>query len=109
MLGSMGLMGAGFVVTFAAAKEVIHPDLSGMAVSTVNTGCFIGTALMQPLFGYIMDKFWNGKIADGIRVYSTMDYTYGFYLVLIFAVIAILGALRLHETGGRNIVAANNR
>lgn len=109
LFGIMGLMGAGFVVTFAAAKEVIHPNLSGMAVSTVNTGCFIGTALMQPLFGYVMDKFWNGRIVDNIRVYSTTDYTYGFYLVLLFAVIAILGALRLHETGGRNIVAANNR
>ncbi len=105
----MGLMGAGFVVTFAAAKEVIHPDLSGMAVSTVNTGCFIGTALMQPLFGYVMDTFWDGRIVDGIRMYSTTDYTYGFYLVLLFAAIAIIGALRLHETGGRNIIATNNR
>lgn len=109
LFGIIGLMGAGFVVTFAAAKEVIHPALSGMAVSIVNTGCFIGTAIMQPLFGYIMDKFWNGRIVDNIRVYSMTDYTYGFYLILIFGVIAILGALRLHETGGRNLVATNNR
>jgi hypothetical protein len=26
------------------SKEIIHSDLSGMAVRVVNTGCFIGTA-----------------------------------------------------------------
>lgn len=109
LFGFMGFMGAGFVVTFAAAKEVIHPSLSGMAVSIVNTGCFIGTALMQPLFGYVMDRFWNGTMTGGIRVYSVLDYTYGFYLVLVFAVIAVFGAFYLHETGGRNIVVANKK
>ncbi len=107
LFGFMGLMGAGFVVTFAAAKEVIHPDLSGMAVSVVNTGCFIGTAMMQPLFGRIMDVFWDGTMAGGIRIYSAADYQNGFLLVIIFSVVAIVGALRLHETRGRNIVAEN--
>lgn len=107
LFGFMGLMGAGFVVTFAAAKEVIHPHLSGMAVSVVNTGCFIGTAIMQPLFGYIIDHFWDGQVVDGVRLYSASDYNHGFIVVLIFAVIAVLGALRLKETHCKNIMADN--
>lgn len=103
----MGIMGAGFVVTFAAAKEVIDPSLSGMAVSVVNTGCFIGTALMQPLVGYVMDLSWKGDIQQGIRIYSGSDYSFGFILMLIFGIVALLGALRLRETGGKNIVAEN--
>jgi MFS family permease len=51
----MGFSASGFVITFAAAKEIVHPQLSGMGVSVVNTGCFIGTALAQPLFGYIAE------------------------------------------------------
>lgn len=105
IFGFMGMMGAGFVVTFAAAKEVIHPHLSGMAVSVVNTGCFIGTAVMQPLFGYIVDKSWNGKIDEGIRVYSANNYSHGFMLVIIFSFIAVAGAVKLRETNCRNIVA----
>lgn len=107
LFGFMGLMGAGFVVTFAAAKEVIHPHLSGMAVSVVNTGCFIGTAIMQPLFGYIVDRSWDGQIVDGVRLYSAGDYNHGFMVVLFFAVIAVLGALRLKETNCKNIMADN--
>ena len=104
LFGFMGLMGSGFVVTFAAAKEIIHPNLSGIAVSVVNTGCFIGTALMQPLFGYVVDRFWNGTLLDNVRVYAASDYNNGFIIVLIFAAIAIIAALFLRETNGRNTV-----
>ena len=98
LFGSLGFAGSGFVLTFAAAKEIIHPELSGMAVSVVNTGCFIGTAIMQPLFGYIADLTWAGTIDKGIRVYSATDYHNGFIAMLVFAVIAVIGAFRVRET-----------
>lgn len=105
IFGFMGVSGSGFVLTFAAAKEIIDPNLSGMAVSVVNTGCFIGTALMQPLFGSLADLAWNGKIVDGIRIYSESDYSRGFMLMLLFAVIAFIGSFRIQETFCRNISA----
>jgi len=105
LFGFMGFAGSGFVLTFAAAKEIIHPNLSGMAVSVVNTGCFIGTALMQPLFGYIADLSWDGTIENGIRIYSQTDYYHGFLVMLIFAIIAVVGSFRLQETYCRNIFA----
>jgi sugar phosphate permease len=103
LFASMGFAGSGFVLTFAAAKELIDPRLAGMAVSVVNTGCFIGTALMQPLFGYLADLFWDGRMVNNIRVYAAEDYQRGFYLMLFFAAIAVIGALCLKETGCRNI------
>lgn len=103
LFGWMGFSGSGFVLTFACAKEVIHPQLSGMAVSVVNTGCFIGTAIMQPLFGYVADLSWDGKIVGTVRVYTAADYHNGFILMLGFGIIAILGALRIRETRCRNI------
>lgn len=105
IFGFMGFAGSGFVLTFAAAKEIIDPNLSGMAVSVVNTGCFIGTALMQPLFGSLADLSWNGKVVEGIRIYSQNDYSHGFLLMLAFAVIALLGSFRIKETFCRNISA----
>jgi len=103
LFGFMGLMGSGFVLTFAAAKEVIHPRLSGMAISVVNTGCFIGTAIMQPLFGYIADQSWDGTVSNNIRIYSAGDYHNGFMLILFFCLISILGVFRIRETNGKNI------
>ncbi len=101
----IGLAGSGFVLTFAAAKELIHPSLSGMAVAVVNCGCFAGTALLQPLFGYIADRGWDGRLQDGARVYAAADYRQGILLIVAFALIAVVAAFRLQETWGRNISA----
>lgn len=103
LLGSIGFLGAGFVPTFAAAKEVSHPHLSGMAISVVNCGCFIGTAIMQPLFGYIVERSWDGQTLNGVRIYSAGDYQQGIFLIIVFAVIAIIGAFRLKETNCKNV------
>jgi hypothetical protein len=78
-----------------------------MAVAVVNTGCFAGTALLQPLFGYLVDLTWNGTLQDGVRVYAADDYQNGFWVVLAFAFLAIAAAFRLQETWCRNIAVAN--
>ena len=102
LFGVLGFSGSGFVLTFAAAKESAHPELSGMAVSVVNTGCFIGTALMQPLFGYLTDRTWAGTIENGIRIYSAIDYHQGFVAMLVFALIALVAGFKIEETHCRN-------
>ncbi|MBU0971153.1 MAG: MFS transporter [Proteobacteria bacterium] len=99
----MGFSASGFVITFAAAKEIVHPQLSGMGVSVVNTGCFIGTALAQPLLGYIADLTWDGTTANGVRIYSAADYHNGFIAMILFSILALAAATRVEETYCRNI------
>ena len=98
----MGFSASGFVITFAAAKEIVHPQLSGMGVSVVNTGCFIGTAIAQPLFGYIADLTWDGNMANGVRIYSAADYQNGFIAMVLFSILALAAAFRVRETYCRN-------
>jgi predicted MFS family arabinose efflux permease len=88
MKPNIGFCDQGFVITFAAAKEIVHPQLSGMGVSVVNTGCFVGTTLAQPLFGYIADHTWDGTLANGVRIYSTADYQNAFLVMIFFSIIA---------------------
>jgi sugar phosphate permease len=99
----LGFGCGGFIVTFATAKEVVAPALSGMAVGLVNTGLFLGAAVMQPLFGWAMDLGWDGRTVNGLRVYSPGDYHSGFLFMLAFAAIGVIGATRIRETNCRNI------
>jgi sugar phosphate permease len=99
----LGFSSGGFIVTFANAKEVVAPALSGMVTGLVNTGLFFGAAVMQPLFGWAMDLAWDGRTANGLRVYAAADYHSGFLIMLAFAAIAIAGACRIRETHCRNI------
>ncbi|NIQ92804.1 MAG: MFS transporter [Desulfuromonadales bacterium] len=105
----LGLSCGGFIVTFASAREVVAPALSGMAVGLVNTGLFLGAALMQPLFGWVMDLAWDGTMAEGVRRYSAEDYRLGFAVITVFALVAVVGACRIRETRCRNQVAGSAR
>ena len=73
-----------------------------MGISAVNTGCFIGTALAQPLFGYIADLTWDGSMANGVRIYSANDYQNGFIAMILFSILAMAAAFRVRETYCQN-------
>lgn len=99
----LGLSGSGFVLSYACAKEVCAPALSGMAISVVNTGLFLGAAIMQPLFGWVLDRGWDGTLENGVRIYSAANYQQALWLMLGFAALALISATRLTETRCRNI------
>jgi MFS family permease len=104
------LMGFGcgsFALTYAGAKEVVVPALSGMAIALVNTGVFLGAAILQPLFGWIMDLSWSGTLTNGVRVYGSADYQAGFFLMLGCVALAIVASTFFHETRCHNITLGN--
>jgi sugar phosphate permease len=52
----MGTLIPGFTLTWTVAKEVNHPAHSGIATSVVNVGIFLGTGILQPLVGWVLDR-----------------------------------------------------
>ena len=105
----MGLGASGFTLTWASVKEVNPPGLSGMATSVINTGGFLGAAILQPLVGWAMDQGWDGKLLEGARVYSVHNYQVGLGIMLAFAVAGLIGALFIRETNCRYIVVGTNK
>ncbi len=106
LCAAMGLFTASFTLTWACAKEVNPPLLSGMATSVVNVGVFLGPAILQPLVGWAMDQSWQatqGVMQDGARLYSTADFRFGLLLMTGAAVGGCLATLLVKETGCRNI------
>jgi len=102
LFAMLGLSAGCFVVAYAHAREVAKPALSGMAISLVNTGLFLGTAVFQPLFGWAMDLGWDGTLADGAPVYAAADYTRGLWVLVGFAGLAAVSSRFLVETHGRS-------
>jgi predicted MFS family arabinose efflux permease len=99
-----GFTSAAFTLTWPAAKEVNPPHLSGMATSVVNTGGFVGGALMQPLSGWVIERGWDGMMVDGVRIYAVAAYERGLWLFLAASLIGCVAVLWLTETHCRNPV-----
>ena len=105
----MGLATAGFTLSWACAKEVNPPQLSGMATSVVNVGIFLGPAILQPTVGWLMERTWDGRTEAGVRIYSAADWRNGMMLLTAAAVAGLLATLLVKETGCRNIWTAKER
>ena len=99
----MGLVTAGFSLTWACAKEVNPPLLSGMSTSIANIGGFLAGALLQPLVGWVMDLGWKGAMLNGSRFYDLDTWRGGVLVVALFALIGAIGTWRIVETRCRNI------
>ena len=52
----IGLLIPGFTLSWTIAKEVNRPEHSGIATSVVNVGIFLGTGVLQPLVGMVLDR-----------------------------------------------------
>jgi MFS family permease len=105
----MGLASAGFTLSWASAKEVNPPQLSGMATSVVNVGVFLGPAILQPMVGWLMERSWDGRIEAGVRIYSASDWRNGLLLLTAAAVAGWIATLLVTETGCRNVWRAQSK
>ncbi len=99
----MGLVTAGFSLTWACAKEVNPPLLSGMSTSIANIGGFLAGALLQPLVGWVMDLGWKGAMLNGSRFYEVDAWRNGVLVVALCALMGAIGSWWIHETRCRNV------
>lgn len=99
----IGISGGGISVIYAAVKETSPPLFAGMTIAVVNTGLFLGAAVAQPLFGWVLDQTWDGALLNNIPRYSEADYNNGLLLFLCLSAMGLVASLLLTETRCKNI------
>ncbi len=105
LLVLIGFASGCMIIGFAFAKESVPGRLGGTASGIANMGVMVGPMLLQPAVGIVLDRFWDGALVDGVRVYGVEAYRYGFALMLVWVVIGIV-ALALARETGRNAKVA---
>lgn len=86
------------LLTPVMVKEYNPPEIAGVASGIGNIGGFIGSAFMQPFFGYLLDARWAGTYSGGLKVYTLASYQYAFEACLIFGFMALLAVALLRES-----------
>jgi sugar phosphate permease len=97
---AMGVAASSFTLTLANAKEVNRRAFAGMAVSLVNTGVFLGAAILQPLVGWILDHTSGGA---GAHAAGPAEFRIAITALALASLSGLAGAVFLRETGCRNI------
>lgn len=93
---AMGIGTAGASLAWALAKELNPPALAGTATSLVNIGGFLGTAIFQPLVGWMLDRGGANALED---------YRRAALLLALIALGGVVAAFLVRETHCRNIYA----
>lgn len=69
-----GLFTSAQVIIFAIAREVSSKHISATAIALTNMFVMLGGVVFQPLFGIILDYFWQGTTFHDTPIYSLHGY-----------------------------------
>jgi MFS family permease len=105
LLTGIGFASGSMIIGFAFAKESVPGRLAGTASGIANMGVMIGPMLLQPAVGVVLDRFWDGTVVDGVRLYGVEAYRTGFALMLAWVVFSIVMLALTAETGKRALKA----
>jgi len=103
MLFLFGIFSAGFLPSFAIVKELCDKRYVATGLSFMNMMNMIGIAIAQPLVGAILDKLWDGTMADGVRVYPLHAFYTALAILPIGFVVALLILPFIKETHCKNV------
>ncbi len=107
LLFAMGFFASGFILVWACAKEVNPIELSGCAIGLANMGGFLGAAIVQPLFGWALDKKWLGIVEEGVRIYPLEAWRFAFLLALVILLSTTLIGILIKEPKQKTLKSRN--
>ena len=94
-----GLSGSVMVVTFGIVNDNNPKHVAGTAIGFNNMSVILGATILQPVTGYMLNYFWDGKIVDGHPVYGLDGYICAFSVLPIFSLLGLITCwLFLKET-----------
>jgi nitrate/nitrite transporter NarK len=89
------------ILGFAYGKESVPVQYLGTASGAINIGNMIGTTLLQPGIGRILEAHWSGGMANGARTYSVEAFETAFLLSVAWTVLSCALSSLTRETNCR--------
>jgi len=86
------------IIGFAFGKESVPAHLSGTVSGVLNMGVMIGPMLMQPAVGFLLDRYWDGQMINGVNIFPLKAYQSGFILMAVWTTFSLVVILFAKET-----------
>ena len=85
-----GLASGTMIVGFAVANETTPSTAGGTIAGVLNCGTMTSGAISQVLVGWLLDIGWDGRMADGVRVYSVKAFEDAFLVFVVCGLISLI-------------------
>lgn len=72
----VGFFSSAQLLNFSLAIEVNALEAKGTSIAFTNCIVAVGSSIMQPLMGWLLDLRWKGGVAEGVPIYTLADYRF---------------------------------
>ncbi|MGB6976938.1 MAG: MFS transporter [Gammaproteobacteria bacterium] len=93
-----GFFSSAQVIVFAVGREISPLRSAGTAIALTNMFVMIGGVLFQPLIGKVLDMFWSGQMANGVRLYSSSNFQLALSILPLGLLLTVVISFFLRET-----------
>lgn len=90
LLWMIGISAGSMVVSFAFGKDLVGGRRTATITACVNLSVTLGSIGLQPLFGAILDRQWNGLLVEGVRRYDAQAFQWGFAATALWVALTVL-------------------
>jgi MFS family permease len=90
------------ILSLTVVKESNPAKAAGLAIATANGG-ILGAGVIQTVIGSLLEAGWDGKMLDGVRVYSVQAFHHSFLVFLAASLVATVAAVLIRETNCQDL------
>lgn len=98
LLFIFGFSISSFLLCFTMIREINMPILAATAIGFMNAFDALLGAFSDPLTGQFLDSAWDGKLIEGVRIFSVSAYKTAFLTLPAYLIIALVMLMKIKET-----------
>ena len=88
------------IVPYAVARE-LYPRISGLSIGFLSTCYYAGSAMSQPLLGFMLGFHAQGGSSDDLAALTVGDYQFAFLALVVFMIVGLITSFAIKETCAR--------
>ncbi len=101
LLFLFGFAISSFLLCFTMIREIHSIALAATSIGFMNAFDALFGAFSDPLAGKLLDATWDGRMADGARIFSASAYKLAFLIIPVYLCLALLSVLAIRDTRPR--------
>lgn len=95
---SLGISISAQILIYPTIAELNSLNLTASATSIVSLVLVSGAFIVQPLFGWLMQRYWQQQYINNLPIYSAENFNYAMWLIPCSCFLAVIIAFFIKET-----------
>lgn len=97
----LGLFTSAQIISYPTIEESNDKAITGTAMGLASVLIMGAPAIFEPVFGWLMDKNWDGTIVDGAHYYTAHAYYYSMLIMPTVLFIGLIASFLVKETNAQ--------